>query len=199
MRKDQYELLMKAAEENAYMSIAVNSDGAPVSGGSVPWERTVSAFNMKTPKLTVSAADLQDGPVLDALKRCILVGCYIFVPLPDYSFISGFREICDLYILHGESMRDLSFLRGLDELFMFYLEGASLPDLRPLIDVCNGGNSAPGKCFGFCNCDIADTSSLSEIGFVLSELLIWPVAGDQADRWTTSVRPGVFRFYGPAR
>ena len=196
MLRDQYEKLAEAANNNAYMSIAVNSDGTPVLSGSVPWERTVSAFNMRMPKVTLTEADLNDGMVVDALRSCRLTGCYIYVPLSDYGFISGLDLIEDLYIRHGENIRDLSFLGRLRKLFMFYLEDASLPDLRPLIDACSLENFMPGKCFGFRNCSIADTSALADIRFVLSELLVWPAEGDSPERWKTSVRPGVFRYYG---
>ncbi len=196
MQMEQYRQLLKAADENAYISIGVSADGEPVRQGFVPWERTVSAFNMKPPKLTVSASDLGDDDIMSALGKCRVAGCYIFAPLSDYSFISRFGEIRDLFILHGENVRDLSFVRNLRELFMFYLEDAVLPDLGPLVDVCNAGKSLPGKCFGFRGCRVADTSALAKIDFVLSELLIWPAEGDSIERWRTSVKPGVFRFYG---
>ncbi|MBQ9827308.1 MAG: hypothetical protein IJM62_01350 [Lachnospiraceae bacterium] len=195
MHQEQYDLLMEAAEKNAYMSIAVSEDGAPVNSGPIPWERTLSGFNMRTPKLTVSAADLVDEAVMSALERCDLRGMYIFSGLSDYGFISGFKRLQDLFICRGEQIRDLSFVRELKDLFMFYLEDASIPDLKPLIEACGKGPGGPGKCFGFRRCDVADTSALMNIDFVLSELLVWPVPGDTEDRWITSRKPGVFRFY----
>ncbi len=195
MLQDQYEKLVKTAEEIGYLSIGVNADGEPVRGGIIPWERTVSAFNMRPPQLTVSAADLSDGTVKGLLEKCRVVGCYVFEELDDYSFIEGLGDIRDLFILRGGKIKDLSFVRRLKDLFMLYLEDASLPDLRPLVDVCNEGTFGPGKCFGFRNCRVADTSALTDIRFTLSELLIWPAEGDSAERWKTAVRPGVFRFY----
>ena len=196
MLQDQYEKLVKTAEENGYLSIGVNADGTPVKGGIIPWERTVSAFNMRPPQLTVSAADLNDVTVTGLLEKCRVVGCYIFEGLDDYSFIEKLGDIRDLFILHGDKIKDLYFLRQLRDLFMFYIEDASLPDLRPLIEVCGEGAGGPGKCFGFRNCRVEDTSALKDIRFTLSELLIWPAEGDSAERWNTGVRPGVFRFYG---
>ena len=195
MLHDQYSRLIRAAEENAYMSIAINEDGSPVSEGFVPWERTVSAFNMRTPKLTVAAGDLADGSVMSALKKCTLTGCYIYTELDDYRFIGEFGQLQDLFFLHGRQMRDLSFLRSLSDLFMFYIEDASIPDLKPLIDACNKGADLPGKCFGFRNCRVADTSALLDIKFVLSELLVWPAEDDSPERWQTGRKPGVFGFY----
>ena len=194
MIREEYEKLVGASEENAYISIAVNADGTPVRSGFVPWVRTASAFNMKTPNLTISAGDLQDEKVTGLLRRCRVTGCYIYEGLDDYSFIAEFGDIRDLHIIHCEKMKDLSFLRQLKDLFMLYLEDASLPDLRPLVDVCNESRGGPGKCFGFRNCRVEDTSALEDAGFTLSELLIWPTKGDSAGRWKTGVRPGVFRF-----
>ena len=170
MQQDQYEKLIKAAEENAYLSIGISADGTPVWSGPVPWEKTVSAFNMKPPKVTLAAEDLSNSAVTDALSRCRITGCYIFAPLKDYGFISGFAELRDLSILRGENIRDLSFVRGLKELFMFYLEDACVPDLEPLAEACAGSSFGPPKCFGFRNCRIADASALTESDIHFSEL-----------------------------
>ena len=195
MRKDQYDKLIKAAGENAYLSFAVNTDETPVISGIIPWERSTSAFNMRGPTLTVSAADLQDAAVMSALKKCRITGCHIFAELPEYGFLKEFSELRVLFILKAGNLRDLSFLRDKPDLFMLYLQDASLPDLRPLVDVCNENTDGPSRCFGFENCRIADTSALEDVRFPLSELLIWPAEGDSAERWKTGVRPGVFRFY----
>ena len=101
MEKEQYDKLMEAASKHAYMSIAVNEDGSPVRGSFVPWERTTSAFNMRTPEVTLSVSDLQDEQIMDALRSCDLAGCYLFTALPDYSFLSDFTGLWDLFILHG--------------------------------------------------------------------------------------------------
>jgi hypothetical protein len=186
---------MEAAKEHAYMSIAINADGAPVSRGFVPWERTVSAFNMKTPKITLAASDLQDETIRNALRSCDLCGCYLFTALSDYSFLSEFSGLLDLFITHGEQIHDLSFVRDMKNLYLFYLEDAKLPDLKPLIEVCNEGERLPGKCLGFYHCEVEDTSALSDVDFIISELLVWPSGGDTRDRWKTSTHPGTFRFY----
>jgi hypothetical protein len=80
-------------------------------------------------------------------------------------------------------------------LYLFYLEDAKLPDLKPLIEVCNEGERLPGKCLGFYHCEVEDTSALSDVDFIISELLVWPSGGDTRDRWKTSTHPGTFRFY----
>ncbi len=194
MQQDQFEKLVKDAEENAYLSIGINKDGTPVTGGFVPWEKTISAFNMKTPKVTLAVSDLSDKAVSEALEKCRVIGCYIFAPLMDYSFVSGFKELSDLFILHAENMKDLAFLRGLSDLFMFYLSDAVLPDIAPLAYAFASGDRIPGKCLGLCNCSIEDVSALAKADIRFSELLIWSAEGDRADRWKTLNKPGVFRF-----
>ena len=170
MRQDQYEKLVKAAEENAYLPIGINADGTPLASGFVPWEKTVSAFNMKTPKVTLAARDLSDENIMSLLGRCRIIGCYIFTALDDYGFISGFKDLWDLFMLHGENIRDLGFLDGLSDLSMFYLEDADVPDLEPLAKACGNGFSGPPKCIGFRNCRIGDDSALKRSGMHISEL-----------------------------
>lgn len=194
MLVEEREHLSNFAAENKVVSIAVNEDGAPFHGCFVPWERTVPAMNMKLPNLTLAAPDLQDASIMEDLRKCRIVGCYLFTSLKDYTFLGEFTELRDLFILKGENIRDLSFVRNMPNLFLFYLENAALPDLAPLIENCNEGNSLPGKCFGFYHCRVEDTSALSKVEFVLSELLVWPLEGDTKERWKPARRPDVFRF-----
>lgn len=190
------EKVRKAAEAGAYMSVAVNSDGTPVRGGFVPWEGTSNAFNMKTPKATLAAADLQDAALMEDLRTCNLCGLYLFVPLEDYAFISSFRRLRDVFICHGQNVRSLSFLSGLTDLFLFYLEDAAVPDLEPLVEVFQNGSRFPAKCMGFYHCRVEDPSALGRAGFLTSELLVWPVEGDTRERWRfPALNPGRFRFY----
>ena len=164
----------------------------------VAYEKVRSGAKDTIRSIIISAharlAFLQNPEILDALRRCRLVGCYIFVPLDDYAFLSAFSQMQDLVLLHAGAVKDLSFLRHMPELFLFYLTEADIPDLEPLISICNEGRSGPGKCFGVRNCRVADTSALREIRFFLSELLIWPAEGDSRERWDLT-RASVFRFY----
>lgn len=189
--------LAAAAAHGDYMSIAVNKDEEPVRGGFIPWERTISAFNMKTPKITMSAADLLDSSIMEDLKRCHLEGLYILVPLEDYRFISGFTGLRDVFIRHGNNIKDLTFLRNKPGLFMLYLEDVDVPDLVPLIENCNQGENLPGKCFGFFHCRVEDTSALEDVHFIISEFLVWPVDGEDRMHWKAHCpgNIGIFRFY----
>lgn len=187
--------LKEAAKLGDYMSIAINKEGEPVHGGFVPWNNTASAFNMKTPKVTLAADDLQIPEIMQDLKKCRLAGLYIFTPLENYDFVSEFKRLQDLFICKGENIRSLSFIREMPELFMFYLENAELANLDSLIMNFNHGERLPGKCMVFYHCKVEDTSALKEVDFVTSELLIWPVEGDSKERWKMNKSPGTFRFY----
>ena len=174
MLNEEFEKLKAAAEQGAYTSIAVNADGAPVWRGFVPWEKSVSAFNMRTPKITIAAEDLNDASVTEAIKKCRVNGLYIYVPLDDYSFIADLPGLQDLFILRGENIKDLSFAAGLNELFMFYIEDAQIPDLDPLAKACGSGSFLPGRCFGFKSCRIGDDSALKNADFRISEYIVRP-------------------------
>lgn len=195
MQQDQYDYLKAKAAAGEVVSIAVNKDGKPSRGVFIPWEHTASAFNMKTPRVTLAADDLQDDTVMGLLRACYVIGCYIFTPLTDYSFLAEFDRISDLFILKGENMRDLSFLQNYKKLFMFYLEDATLPGLQPLVDTCTASRMMPGKCLGFYHCTIEDTAALLSADFYISELLVWPVKGDAPARWQCAEEPGTFRFF----
>ena len=58
MLTEERKKLKAAAAAHEYMSIGINSDSQPVRGGFIPWEVTAHAFNMKTPLVTIAAADL---------------------------------------------------------------------------------------------------------------------------------------------
>lgn len=187
--------LKEAAKLGDYMSIAINKDGEPVYGGFVPWEQTASAFNMRTPKVTLAADDLRNSEIMQDLKKCRLAGLYIFTPLENYDFVAEFKRLQDLFIRKGENIRSLSFIRDMPELFMFYLENAKLANLESLISNFNNGKSFAGKCMGFYHCSVSDTSALQNVDFTTSELLIWPVEGDSKERWKMNKSPVTFRFH----
>ena len=189
--------LQKASVENAYLSIAITVDGTPMHGGFIPWKHTSNAFNMKTPNVTISIDDLQDKEIMGEIYKCKINGCYILTSLSDYSFLSQFHDLWDLFIRCGENINDLSFIRNMPGLFLFYLEDAKLKDIRPLIENCNHGDSLPAKCFGFCHCEVEDTSAMKEARFIISELLIWPVdsKNENRERWDTGRYIDEFNIY----
>ena len=190
---DLYETLIRAAFEKSYISIAINEDGKWVGGMPIPWESTTSAFKMRRPKIAVSVEEIGTDEVRELLRACRVIGCYCLVPLEDYSFISDFRQLEDLSIRRGESIRDLKFIENLDRLGMLYVENASIPDLKPLLTV--GRKISGGFRLGLFKCSVQNTSALSEWSEIISELLIWPAEGDSRERWRTKEYPWIMRFY----
>lgn len=196
MQNEVRQLLAEAAENNSYLSIAIRESDTPIRGGFIPWVKTGTVFNMRTPDITLSVYDLEDGSIMADLKKCHLVGIYIFTALQDYSFLEGFREVQNLFILHGENISDLSFVYHMPELFMIYLEDASLPDLVPVIERFNKTKRLAGKCIGLRNCKVEDTSALAQMRFYTSEFLIWPSQGDSEERWKVDYsNVDTFRYY----
>ena len=197
MEEKDREIFREAASGQGYTSIAINKDGKHVGGCFIPWKLTSSAINMKTPRVTLAVEDLQDEAIMADVKKCKVLGCYIMIPLEDYSFVQQFHELCDLFILYGKNISDLSFVQDMPNLFLFYLEDAKLTDIRPLIDNCRRSNSLPGKRFGFYHCEIQDTSAMKDADFMISELLIWPPEGqtDEKERWLNGRHISGFRIY----
>lgn len=107
----------------------------------------------------------------------------------------------NLFICHGNNIRNLSFTRNLPELKMIYIENACLNNLQPLVDNFNEKREQEfiprAICMGFYHCSVMDTSALQDAEFITSELLVWPVEGDNRERWRMRgyPRPGTFRFY----
>ena len=152
---------------------------------------------MKTPDIILTVEDLFNDVIIYELSCCHIIGVYIFTPLKDYSFLSQFTEVRDLFILHAESIDELSFVQNMPDLYMFYIESANLPDLDPLIETYNSGNHINSARFGFAFCDIADTSALQRVKYPISELLIWCEKNkvELRDRWKPNVFCGHFRIY----
>ena len=163
--------------EGKYLKFGITEGGIPRTSIPVPWEGTAHAFNMRTPDVYLAPEDLQDAELLAQLQEFRILGCYIFAPLESYSFLEGFTTLQDLYIRGGAAIRDLSFLKELKDLSMFYLEDAALQDLEHLFT----GDGFYGYCLGLCNCRVAE---LTPLHHRLSELLILqPEGTGERERW----------------
>lgn len=161
------------------ISIGITADGRPRRSVWVPWERTINAFNMRTPDLYFSPEELQDEELWTELQRFSIVGCYIFCPLEDYGFLSRLRELQDLNIYKGGALRSLGFLRQMPQWFQFHVEDAVLSDLT---DLFPGGKANSGCCVCLSGCRVSDTSVPEDVR--LSELVIlMPEGSDEKDRW----------------
>ena len=159
------------------ISLGVTTDGHRRKGIHIPWQLSCNAYNMRTPDIWLSPAELEDSELWEELARLRVVGCYIFCPLEDYSFLNRLTAMQDLAIFRGGALRDLSFLRQMPEWYMLHIEDAVLDDLEDLIpakpwmrNVCLSG------------CIVTDNTALSRVN--LSELLIlMPEGSGGRERW----------------
>lgn len=154
------------------ISIGITENGVRKNSGFVPWENTGHAFNMRTPNIYFEEADFHDSIILARLEELEVIGCYIFTPLEDYSFLSRFTHLEDIYIAQGHNVRDLSFVRNMTDWFMFYLEDAELDDLNDLFLQPNHTAGIRAYCFGLTNCRVKDISAIAASSIRLSELII---------------------------
>ena len=171
-----------------YLSIGITDNGKPVSIISVPWEKTAHAFNMKMPRVYITPEDLNDTQILEEIARHTVIGCYIFTPLKDYSFLSRFNEIHDLSIKRGDNARDLDFLEELSECRMLYIENANLKNLDTLVKVKKESASPFSclSCVGLYNCTVEDLSIFERESVHFSEFLVWNYnenTSDSKDRY----------------
>lgn len=154
------------------ISIGITEKGIRKHSGFVPWEHTGHAFNMLTPNIYFEESDFYDPLILARLAELEVFGCYIFTPLRDYSFLSNFTRLEDLYIAHGHNVRNLSFAKNMTEWFMFYLEDAEIDSLEDLFLQPNHASGIHAYCFGLTNCLVKDPSAISKSSIRLSELII---------------------------
>lgn len=98
--------------EQKRISIGITENGIRRYSGHIPWENTGHAFNMRTPSIYFEESDFYDPLIRSRLNELEVVGCYIFTPLKNYSFLSDFTLIEDLYIAYGHNIRNLSFTQN---------------------------------------------------------------------------------------
>lgn len=185
--------LLESTTSN-YLSLGITGDGEPRRSIAVPWERTANAFNMRTPDMWISPEDLSDPALWTALERFRVTGCYIFCPLEDYSFLTRLPLLQDIHICQGAGLKDLEFLRPMNDWFQLYIEDASLPTLTPLFP------AGPRKgfhsyCVGLAGCTVGDISALEDREIYLSELVILvPKGTNERERWRT-IRCGTYTYH----
>ncbi len=178
-----------------YLSIGITKDGTGCGVIEIPWHHTGSAFNMKTPHVYLTEQDLYDPQVLKMLGRFHIIGCYIFESLNDYSFLANFKELWDIFILKGQNITDLSFMKDLDEWFMFYIEDAHIKSLDPLFPPHQSRNILRPFCVGFGGCKVDDITAIENRELRLSELAVFcPKGTNEKARWE-KVRAGTYNYY----
>lgn len=180
-----------------YLSIGITNGGVPRMTVGVPWESTTYAFNMRPPKVYLSPEDLNDEEIMRLLTSYKVIGCYIWAPLDDYSFLARFKDLEDLNIKNGDAIRDLEFLTELQECRMLYLQNAKLKNLDVILSVKKNSQAVFGclRCIGLDNCEVEDLSAFESEDVHFSEFLIWnPKGRNERDRWRV-VSASTRRYY----
>ena len=111
---------------------------------------------------------LSEIPISD-----LILGLYVFCALKDYNVLGNFSDLQDISLKEAHNMRDLSFMANLSDWFMLFIQGASLPNLDPLMHTEGFKKNRHSYCLGLYDCHIKDTSSLINSNLHLYELLIW--------------------------
>lgn len=185
------------AKLGGYVSIGITNGGVPRGTISVPWVSTTQAFNMRTPDVYIAPEDLQNGALMALLDSCKVIGCYIWTPLEEYSFLTHFQELQDLTIYNAENIQNLDFVKELPQLRMLFLKKARLQDLNALVALKKERRSVFStlRCVGLYECQVADLSAFAGEGISFSEFLIWnPKDRDERQRWQT-VKALTHRYY----
>lgn len=156
-----------------YIGIGITEGGIPRNAIGVPWAGASHAYNMRTPDIYFEESDLHDPEIMARLRQFRVVGCYIFVPLADYSFLAEFPHMEDVHIQQGSGVADLSFMRHLTHWFMFYLEDAQLENLDDLFLQADRTSTFHSFCLGLYNCRVEDVSAVGRSRLRLCELAIW--------------------------
>lgn len=169
-----------------YLSIGITIGGEPRNNIGVPWEATTHAFNMRLPAVYLSPEDLQDEEIMGLIKSYKVIGCYIWAPLDDYSFLARFKDLRDINIKNGAALRNLDFLSGLHECRMLYLQNAKLKNLDVIVDVKKNSKTMFGclRCIGLDDCEVEELSVFETEKVHFSEFLIWKTKGsNERGRW----------------
>jgi len=183
--------------ESEYLSIGITQGGVPRTTIGIPWEATVHAFNMRTPNVYLSPEDIQDEEIMGQLESYKVIGCYIWVPLSDYSFLARFKDLQDINIKNGDAITNLDFLSELYECRMLYLQNANLKNLDVIVEIKKNSTAMFGclRCIGLDNCVVEDLSVFETEKVHFSEFLIWkPEGSNERAKWSV-VSAGTRRYY----
>lgn len=181
-----------------YMAFGITKDGSDVSYISVPWEKTVSAFNMKLPDVYITPEDIKDPQVIEELLKHKIVGVYIFTALEDYSFLKQFKNIWDLSIYDGKNLKDISFVRELTECKMIYIREAHLSDLEDIFAVKRQfpvGLFRPFTHISLDDCIIDSYGSLFDSDIRFTEFIVFQRKGSPEKSKLKKVAAHTYRYY----
>lgn len=182
MTQEQRQYLMDHPRKT--ISIGITEQGLPRSSTSVPWIAGIHAYSMHTPDIYLAPEDLHDPAVIQRLSQLEVIGCYIYLPLPDYRFLADFPHLRDISIRFGTGITDISFMFGLKNWRMFYLEDAKLEDLEALFPPDHQLRNLHCLCIGLLNCQVRDIGAVARNAQRLGELVIYqPQGTGEGHRW----------------
>ena len=189
---EKQKLLDKSGD---YISIGITSDGVPLNVISVPWRKTVHAYNMKIPDVYISPQDLEDEALMGLLSECKVIGCYIWATLESFGFLQRFQEVRDLNIIGGSNITNLDFLIGLKKCSMLVLHDAQLENFDVILDARDYGVWNVFKCVGLYNCHVRDLSRFEKEKHNFFEFLVWnPKSKNERERWNV-ISADTFGYY----
>lgn len=170
--------------EKKYLNIGITKDGSPVQAIAIPWTGHSSAYNMRIPDIFLCEEDLYDSAILAQLDTFTILGLYVFCDLETYDVLGRFHDLQDIFLKDARNLRDLSFMNNTPDWFMLFIQGATLPNLNPILHPVDPAKMRHSYCLGLYNCQVGDISSLTESDLHFHELLIWG-GRDKADyaRW----------------
>ena len=184
MLAEQKEKLMNKTGE--FLCLGITADGRPVGIINVPWKSTANAYNMRLPDVYITPEDLHNEEIMSRIKEFFVSGCYIWVPLEDYGFLSEFKDIMDISIKDGSGVKNLSYLEGLTECTMLYLRDAHLENLEELVKA-KKSSAKPRTLSNICldGCVVDDLSHFEGEKLFFNELTVFmPERSNEKDRWT---------------
>lgn len=102
----------------------------PGNGFGLPWKGDAPCYNFNFPRENIPAEELPK--IADKSEITTLV---IGVDLEDYSVVSEFSELTQLYIYSGEKLTDISFIKPLVKLHQLYIAESHISSLEPLAEL----------------------------------------------------------------
>ena len=182
MLESQKQQLKKHPSE--YISIGITDDGEPINSHPVPWSSSTNAYNMRIPDVYITPDDLKDEVLMSFFETMKVIGLYIFSDLEDYSFISRFKEIFDLNIMCGHSIRNLDFLEGIKSCRMLLLTHAQLENLDVIAkEKLESESFRTFACLGLFRCKVEKVDSLLNPDIKFSEFITWSDNDEDTERW----------------
>ena len=174
------------ASANKSISIGVIEAGKIPKNIPIPWVGEVQSLAMRTPDVYLSAKDLKNEEVLKLIRKARVIGLYILAPLIDYSFISDFKYLEQVYIENANSLNNVDFLKGLAFCKMLYLQNAKLENLNTIIELKKQQkeNFKYLSAIALDNCNVKDLSLFEKEDVIFLEFLIYsPKTKGDKKRW----------------